>query len=55
MVGGREYVWAVINLFYMLVFTDMPAQQGNNIYTASLEAACFEWVLQINPFEHSQW
>lgn len=46
MVGGREYVWAVINLFYMLLSTDMPAEQGNNIYTASLEAACFEWVLQ---------
>lgn len=45
MVGGWEYEWAV-NLLYMLLSTDMPAEQGNNIYTASLEAACFEWVLQ---------
>lgn len=43
--GGGGDMWAV-NLPYMLLSMDMPAEQGNSIYTASLEAACFEWVLQ---------
>lgn len=44
-VGEGGDMWAV-NLPYMLLSMDMPAEQGNSIYTASLEAACFEWVLQ---------